>query len=103
MAKSALPPDTREFPDYEFREYPKHLGFDEAGTDIVVADEKEEIERLDHVVYPKKLGKDKNGKDVFANHPDQEGWKAKLVVAEVAPAKPSEPVKSDETKSDAAV
>jgi hypothetical protein len=88
MAKSAIPPDHREWPDHEHREYPKHLGFDDAGVDIIVANETEEIDRLDHVVYPKKLGKDKFGKDVVAYLPDQEGWKAKLVVAEVEPVKP---------------
>lgn len=91
MAKSAIPPDSREWPDHEHREYPKHLGFDEAGVDIIVADENEEIKRLDDVVYPKLLGKDKNGKPVFANHPDQEGWKGKLVVAEPEPVKVEAP------------
>lgn len=87
MAKSAIPQDNREWPDHEHREYPKHLGFDAAGIDIIVENEDDEIHRLSDVVYPKLLGKDKNGKPVFANHPDQEGWKSKLVVAEPEPVK----------------
>src|SRR4051812_18868513 len=93
MAKSYVMKDEREYPDHEHRDYPKHLGFDEAGVDIIVENEDEEIKRLDHVVYPKTLGKDKFGKDVIAYVPDQEGWKAKLVVAEVAPVKePAKPL-----------
>jgi hypothetical protein len=107
MAKSYALKDEREYPEYEHREYPKHLGFDEAGVDIVVANEAEEIERLDHVVWPKLLGKDKSGKDVVAMFPHEEVWKSKLVVAQPAwmtgpePAKPEVP-KADGDKTDSA-
>lgn len=80
MAKSYVIKDEREYPDYEFREYPKHLGFDADGLDIEVKDEDEEIARLSEVVYPKTLGKDRNGKDVIAMGPTEEGWKSKTVV-----------------------
>lgn len=95
MAKSAIPPDHRDWPDHEHREYPKHLGFDENGVDIEVKDEDEEIERIGDVVFPKLLGKDRLGKEVVAMWPHEEGWKSKLVVAP-KPAPQPEPVKAAE-------
>ena len=81
MAKSYAIKDEREYPEYEFREFPKHLGFDSDGEEIVVAHADEEAERVGDVVHPKHIGKDRNGKDVIAMTPAEEGWKSKLVIA----------------------
>ncbi len=101
MAKSYVIRDEREYPEYEFREFPKHLGFDADGNDIEVANATEEEDRLSSVVWPKHLGKNKLGKDVVAMTPDEEGWKSKTVVVpavervEEAKRGPGRPPKSE--------
>lgn len=82
MPKSYVIKDEREYPEYEYREYPKHLGFDAEEQEIVVAHAEEEADRASEVVWPKHLGKDKHGRDVVAMTPAEEGWKSKHVAAQ---------------------
>jgi hypothetical protein len=99
MPKTYAMQDSREYPDYEFREFPHHLGFDADGQDIVVEHADERAARIGDVVWPKHLGKDKHGKDVIAMTPGEEGWKSKTVVAPKEPEEvrrgPGRPPKSE--------
>ena len=72
MAKrSAIPQDTKEWPDYEFRAFPRWIGRDEFGQDLI-ANSAEEVEELSKLrVYPMDLGLDRHGKLVQALHPDE--------------------------------
>jgi len=94
MARSPIPMTMQEWPEYEYKPFPKQVGLDADGNQII-AHKEDEIEGLQAlVVYPKKLGKDKNGKALIAQHPSQEVWMTKLVVKDVeepklADAKPS--------------
>lgn len=89
MARSPIPVLNREYPEHEHREFPKQIGLDAAGEQIVVHSDDEAESRADEVVYPKLLGYDKNGKPVVSQHPSQDDWKKQAVVAvkpEVDPA-----------------
>ena len=69
--KAAIPQDNRERPDYEYRPFPKWIGRDEFGQDLV-ANSAEEVEDLQkRRVYPMDLGLDKTGALVRAMHPDE--------------------------------
>lgn len=80
MARSPIPVTDREWPEYEYRPFPKQIGLDANGNAIDVIDEHEERARAGEVVYPKLLGKDKHGKDVIASSPPQEVWMALTIV-----------------------
>lgn len=87
MARSSIPDFGIEYPEYVYRPFPKQIGLDEAGEPIEVMSDEEAAERADEVVYPKVLGKDKNGKDVIAATPRDEWRKelvAKTSVTENA-------------------
>lgn len=72
MAKrSAIPQDTKEWPDYEFRAFPKWVGRDEFGQDLI-ANSEAKVEELSKLrVYPMDLGLDRHGRLVQALHPDE--------------------------------
>ncbi len=72
MAKrAAIPQDNREYPDYEYREYPKWVGRDEFGQDLI-ANTAEDVAGLEErKVYPMVLGLDNRGRRVEAMHPDE--------------------------------
>lgn len=80
MARSPIPVSDFEFPEYKFRPFPRQIGLDANGDAINVNSDDEAAERADQVVYPKLLGKDKNGRDVIASHPSQEPWMLVTVV-----------------------
>ena len=82
MARSPIPMTMQEWPEYEYRPWPKQIGLDADGNAIDVQNEEEAEARRGEVVYPKTLGKDKDGKPLVASHPSQEPWMNKLVVAE---------------------
>ncbi|MDB5584894.1 MAG: hypothetical protein JWR80_10070 [Bradyrhizobium sp.] len=79
MARSPIPVTDREWPEYEYRPFPKQIGLDANGEAIDVNSDDEAAARAHEVVYPKLLGKDKNGKDVIASHPSQEVWMRETV------------------------
>lgn len=85
MARSAIPDFGIEYPEYEYRPFPKHVGFDEAGEPLTAKDQAEFDELKELAVFPKLLGKDKAGKEVIANTPrDEEFLKGKVVKASVS-------------------
>lgn len=43
----AIPADTKEYPDWEYRPYPKYLGTNNAGVGIQAKDEKHHAELLE--------------------------------------------------------
>lgn len=80
MARSPIPVTDREWPEYEYRPFPRQIGLDANGEAIDVNSDDEAEERAAEVVYPKLLGKNKDGKDVIASHPSQEPWMILTVV-----------------------
>lgn len=77
--RAAIPQDTREWPDYEYRPFPRWVGRDEFGQDLV-AQTAEDVEVLEErKVYPKVLGLDAKGNKVQAMHPDELSIKQKQV------------------------
>src|SRR5690349_1649342 len=89
MARSAIPDFGIEYPEYKYRPFPRHVGFDEAG-EVLVAESEEELRRLKELaVWPKTLGKDKAGNEVVAHTPRDEEWlKNKVVKAAIDAAEP---------------
>jgi hypothetical protein len=85
MARSAIPNFGIEYPEYEHRDWPKHVGFD-IGGEALTANSQEEFEALQsEAIWPKHMGKDKNGKDVIAASPTED-WKKELVVKTSVPS-----------------
>ena len=80
MARSPIPVTDREWPEYEYRPFPKQIGLDANGEAINVNSDDEAEERSGEVIYPKLLGKDKHGKDVIASSPSQEVWMALIII-----------------------
>lgn len=71
MKRAAIPQDNREYPDYEYRPYPKWIGRDEFGQDLI-ANSEADVEALEaRKVYPQFLGYDIKGTRVEAMHPDE--------------------------------
>lgn len=84
MARSAIPDFGMEYPEYVYRAWPKHVGFNEAGEPLEAKDQAEFDELKSIAVFPKVLGKDKDGKDVVAFTPrDEELFKARVAKASV--------------------
>lgn len=76
MARSAIPDFGIEYPDYEYRAWPKYVGLDEGG-DALIAKDQDEFRRFkDIAVYPKVLGNDKHGNEIVAQNPRDEEWLA---------------------------
>jgi len=89
MARSAIPDFGIEYPEYKYRPFPRHVGFDEAG-EVLVAESEEEFRRLKELaVWPKTLGKDRHGNEIVAHTPrDEELLKAKVVKDAIDAAEP---------------
>lgn len=84
MAKRvAIPQDNKEWPDYEYRPFPRWIGRDEFGQDLTAKTEAEvaDLEKLR--VYPMDLGLDRKGQLVQALHPDEVAIKKTWVVRPV--------------------
>jgi len=87
MARSAIPDFGIEYPPYEYHPWPKQVGLDADGEQIVAHNQDEYDELLPTIVFPKIMGKDKNGKDVIARIPrDLEWLKGQVVTPPEDPA-----------------
>lgn len=96
--KAAIPLDTREWPDYEYRAFPKWVGRDEFGQDLV-ANSEEEVATLEkRKVYPQDIGYDRMGNLVQILHPDEASIKKTWVVRPMQPVENN--LTSAEDKSD---
>lgn len=96
--KSAIPEDNREYPEYEYREYPKFVGTDAHGQ-ALIAQKPEDVEALAaHKVYPKALGLNRDRKTVFANHPDEVSLRMGEVVHPL-PEQEKDDASEDEAKA----
>jgi len=89
MPRSAIPDWGQEFPDYEYKAWPKYVGMTADG-EALIAKDKAEFERMKELaVYPKILGKDKGGNEIIAQNPRDEAWfKNKVVHAAIEAAEP---------------
>ena len=85
MARSAIPDFGIEYPEYEYRPFPKYVGMTADGEALIAKDKTELEELKELAVYPKVLGKDKHGNEIIAQNPRDEEWLAGKV------AKPSVP------------
>lgn len=91
--KSAIPQDNREWPDYVYRPFPRYIGCDEMGQDLIAQSEAEVEELEARRVYPRVLGLDARGNTITAHHPDELKIKKGQVVrpaAQVAEAAETE-------------
>jgi hypothetical protein len=80
MARSAIPDFGIEYPEYVYRAWPKHVGFDEAGEALTANNQAEFDELKELAVFPKVLGRDRHGNDVVAATPrDEDFAKARVV------------------------
>lgn len=87
MARSAIPDFGKEWPEYEYRPFPKYVGLDADGQALIAKDQDELDELKPLAVFPKLMGKDKNGKDVIAQIPrDLEWLKGQVVTPPEDPA-----------------
>lgn len=85
MAKKlAIPEDRREWPDWEYRPFPKWLGRDEVGADLIANSEAEVEELMRQVVYPIDLGHNAKGALIQAMHPDELQMKKNQVTRPLA-------------------
>jgi len=94
MPKLPIPDWGIEYPEYEYRAWPKYVGIDAEGNTLEALNE-EEFRRLKELaVYPKNLGKDRDGNDVVAQNARDEQWFASRVVkTEAANALTDEPIR----------
>lgn len=93
MAKKlAIPESNIEWPEYEHRPFPRWIGADKFGQDLVANNQDEADELAELKVYPKELGKDKNGNMIFAHNLDEERTK----MSQVADKKPGLELADDE-------
>lgn len=79
MARSAIPDFGIEYPEYEFQAWPMYVGLDAGGEALIANDHKHFEELKELAVYPKVLGKDRNGNEIVAQNPRDEEWFAKKV------------------------
>lgn len=79
MARSAIPDFGIEYPDYKFREWPKYVGLDAGGQALIAESEDHFSELKELAIYPKTLGRDRDGKEVVAHNPRDEEWLSKRV------------------------
>lgn len=98
MAKrSAIPEDNREYPEYEYREFPKYVGGDQYGQPLI-AQRPEDVAGLEALkVYPKAVGRNRDGKTVFANSPDEVELRMGEVVQPIEEAASAASKKAQET------
>lgn len=87
MARSAIPDFGKEWPEYEYKPFPKFVGLNELGEAIIAKDEKELAALKGTEFFPRVMGRDKDGKDVIARRPrDLEWLKAQVVTPPEDPA-----------------
>lgn len=87
MARSPIPDFGTEWPEYEYRPFPRYVGADQFGEAIIAKDEKEYEALKGTEYFPRVMGKDKDGKDVIAQNPrDLEWLKASVVTPPEDPA-----------------
>lgn len=87
MRRSAIPDFGIEYPEYEYRPYPRYVGSTIEGEAIIANDEKEYEALKGTEYFPRVMGKDKNGRDVIAQQPrDLEWLKASVVTPPEDPA-----------------
>jgi hypothetical protein len=99
MARSAIPEFGIEYPEWHYRPWPKHVGFSAEGEALTAADQAEYDEMKELAVWPKTLGKDKAGNEVIAHTPRDEDWlKNKVVKAAIDDAEPVNALTGDVVK-----
>lgn len=87
MARSAIPDFGIEYPAYVYRAWPKHVGFNEAGEPLTAQNQAEFDEMKELAVFPKVLGQDRNGNDVVAATPrDEEFFRSRVVKSDTGNA-----------------
>ena len=74
MARSAIPDFGKEWPEYEYKPFPKYVGSTVDGEAIIANDEKEYEALKGTEYFPRVMGKDKAGKDVIAQKPRDLEW-----------------------------
>ena len=79
MARSAIPNWGIEYPDYEYRAFPKYIGLTAEGEALIAKDKSEVDEMKELAVFPKVLGNDKHGNEIVAQNPRDEEWLASKV------------------------
>ena len=87
MAKFPVPESNVEWPEWQYRPFPRWIGRDENGADLIAQNEDEAKALAKDVVYPKTLGVDKKGNDVVALDPTEERLKQSDVVPGAKPNK----------------
>lgn len=65
--RSAIPDWGMEYPEYVYRPWPKHVGFDKNGEQLVAHDQAEYDKLKCFAEFPKVIGKDRDGNDVVAS------------------------------------
>jgi hypothetical protein len=90
MPRSAIPDFGIEYPEYVYRPFPKFAGLDASGEALIADSDEEYRRLKEIAVYPKVLGKDKHGNEIVAQNPRDEEWFASKVVHDaIDDAKPS--------------
>lgn len=90
MARSAIPNFGIEYPEYVKQHWPKYVGMTAEGEALIAQDKAEYDEMKELAVYPKTLGRDKHGNDVVAQNPRDESWFKSRVVKASAPVTENE-------------
>ncbi len=86
MAKLPIPDFGIEYPDYEYRAWPKYVGMTRDGEALIAKDEKHADELKELAFFPHLMGQDRDGKDVIAQIPRDLEWLASKVVNKVQSA-----------------
>jgi hypothetical protein len=103
MARSAIPDFGTEYPEYEYKAWPKYVGMDADGEALIAKDKAQFDELKELAAYPKVLGKDKSGNELVAQNPRDEAWlKAKVVHAAIEAAEPVNALTDKPSKKKAA-
>ena len=89
MPKFPVPESNVEWPEYVFRQFPAFIGRDANGADLIANDADEAKALLKEKVYPKVLGVNKAGNEILALTPDDERLKASDVVKPAAKSEPA--------------
>lgn len=74
MARLAIPDFGTEYPDYEYKAWPKYVGMTAEGEALIAKDKAQFDEMKELAAYPKVLGKDKHGNELVAQNPRDEAW-----------------------------
>lgn len=87
MAKFPVPESNVEWPEWEYRPFPKWIGRDADGADLIAQDESEVKDLEKRKVYPKVIGKNRDGNDIIALNAEEELQKKSQIVEQVATGK----------------